>query len=255
MFFGLWIIAFMVSFNVFVIASACVIWFFQQGEGQEQGKKTKKNPCCTGYVWATVWHMGSIAFGSFILASIWAIQIIMAYIDKKMKDAKAHNCCTKCIFSYIHCCLACFERFIQFLNKQAYIQVALTNKSFCPAAWKAFTVILNHMGDFSMLSLIANFFVVVATVLVMFGSSAIIWVILTHTAWFNVLSSIWFPIIICMIQGWVVGKIFSSIYMVACYAILQCFYVLSALNSVEAQKYAPSELQDFIERSKNYKTK
>merc|ERR1711904_8446 len=119
---------------------------------------------------------------------------------------------------------------------------------------KSFTVILNHLGDFSMLSLIGNFFVFAATVLVMFGSSAIIWVILTHTEWFNVLSSIWFPIIICMIQGWVVGKIFSSIYMVACYAILQCFYVLDALNHAEAQKFAPQELQEFVATAQKYKT-
>jgi len=152
LFFGLWVLAFMVSFNVFVIASATVIWFFDQGKGQEAGSKSKKNPCCTGYCWAIGWHMGSIAFGSFILAVIWAIQIIMAYIDRKMKNAQAANTCIRYMFKCIHCCLACFERFIQFLNKQAYIQVALTNSSFCTSAWKAFVIILSHMIDFTMLS-------------------------------------------------------------------------------------------------------
>jgi len=152
LFFGLWVLAFMVSFNVFVIASATVIWFFDQGKGQEAGSKSKKNPCCTGYCWAIGWHMGSIAFGSFILAVIWAIQIIMAYIDRKMKNAQAANKCIACMFKCVHCCLACFERFIQFLNKQAYIQVALTNSSFCSSAWKAFVIILSHMIDFTMLS-------------------------------------------------------------------------------------------------------
>jgi len=249
MFYGLWIVAFMVSFNVFWIASATVIWFFNQGKDQEEGKKSKSNPCCTGLCWASFYHLGSIAFGSFILAVIWAIQIIMAYIDRKMKDAQAKNKCIELIFKYVHCCLACFERLIQFLNKQAYIQVALTNKSFCPAAWKAFTVVLSHMVDFSMLALIGNFFMYMAIALIMFGSAAIIWLIMTQTDLFNNLSSIWFPIIICLVQGWVIGKVFTSIYLVACYAILQSFYVLAALNGAEAQKYAPSELKDFVERA------
>jgi len=250
LFFGLWIVAFMVSFNVFVIASATVIWFFQQGKGQEAGNKSKvRSPCCTGYCWALGYHEGSIAFGSFILAVIWGIQIIMAYIDRKMKDAKESNKCIKIMFSYVHACLACFERFIQFLNKQAYIQVALTSKSFCPAAINAFTVILNHMVDFSMLALIGNFFMYIATVLIMFGSAAIIWLIMTQTEIFDTISSVWFPIVLTLIQGFVIGKIFTSIYMVACYAILQCFYVLAALNSAEAAKFAPNELKDFVERA------
>jgi len=83
----------------------------------------------------------------------------------------------------------------------------------------------------------------------MFGAAAIVWLIMSQTDIFHNLSSIWFPIILCLIQGWVIGKVFTSIYLVACYAILQCFYVLAALNQAEAQKYAPSELKDFVERA------
>jgi len=80
MFFILWLLAFIVSLNVFVIASAAVVWYYQQGPSnndQEGLQKTTKNPCYTGFCWALGWHMGSIAFGSFILAVIWTIQIVM----------------------------------------------------------------------------------------------------------------------------------------------------------------------------------
>jgi len=253
LFFGLWVLAFMVSFNVFVIAAATVIWFFQQGKGQEAGAKSKRNPCCTGLCWASGYHMGSIAFGSFILAVIWLIQIIMAYIAKKVKDSVGGNCCVKCLLCYIQCCLACFERFIQFLNKQAYIQVALTNKNFCSSAKSAFVVIMAHMLDFSLLSWIGNAFMYIATLLIMGGSTVIIWLILSQTTWITSLSSIWFPLVLCLIQGYLIGKIFTSIYMTTCYAILQCFYVLSALNGAEAQKYAPTELKEFVEKAQSMK--
>lgn len=174
LFFGLWLIAFMVCLNTFVIAAASVVWYFQQGDGQEEGQKSKRNPCCTGYCWGIGIHMGSVAFGAFILAVIWAIQIIMLYIEKKMKDAGvAKNKFMELLFKYIHCCLACFERLIKFLNKQAFIQVALTGKSFCGAAWAAFLVILHHMVDFSLLSFLGNAFMFIAILVISFGSGAL----------------------------------------------------------------------------------
>jgi len=47
LFMGLWLLAFIVSLNVFVIATATVIWYFQQdsNKDQEKGKKSKRNPC------------------------------------------------------------------------------------------------------------------------------------------------------------------------------------------------------------------
>jgi hypothetical protein len=51
LFMGLWIVAFFVSLNVFVVRAAAVIWYFQQGgDGQEDQKKSVRNPCLTGYL-------------------------------------------------------------------------------------------------------------------------------------------------------------------------------------------------------------
>jgi len=254
LFWGLWVVAFFVSLNVFVIAAAAVIWYFQQGDGQEGGPKTTKNPCCTGYCWAMGWHLGSIAFGSFILAVVWAIQLIFLYIEKKMRDSgAAKNRCVEILFKYIHYCLACFERLIQFLNKQAYIQVALTGKSFCASAWAGFCVIMNHLVDFSLLALIGNGFMYLAVILICAGSAACAWCVMTYTDYFDESSSMWFPIVLVAIIGWMIGKLFASVYMVACYAILQCFYVDCEIQkgSNRPPRFTPSELKNFVERAKN----
>jgi hypothetical protein len=254
LFWGLWVVAFFVSMNVFVIAAAAVIWYFQQGEAQEGGPKSTKNPCCTGYCWAIGWHLGSIAFGSFILAVVWAIQIVMLYIEKKMRDSgAAKNKCVEILFKYVHYCLACFERLIKFLNKQAFIQVALTGENFCSSAWRGFLVVMNHLVDFSLLALIGNGFMFLAVLLVCIGSTFAAWCAMTYTDLFEEASSLWFPVVFVAIIGWMIGKLFASVYMVACYAILQCFYV-----DVEIQKganrpprFTPTELKNFVERAKN----
>jgi len=170
--FGFWMVAFMVSFNVFVIGAACVTWYYQQdsGEGQEKGPKSRKSPICTGYCLALGWHMGSIAFGSFIIMTIWLVQMIMSYIERKTRGYTSENCCLGCFFSMIRCCMSCFEKTIRFLNKQAYIQVAITGKSFCSSANKGSAIVLSHLAEFSLLGWIGNGFMYVANCVMCFGS-------------------------------------------------------------------------------------
>ena len=43
------------------------------------------------------------------------------------------------------CCLWCFEKCLKFLNKNAYIEVAIYGYNFCKAARKAFTLLMSNM--------------------------------------------------------------------------------------------------------------
>lgn len=126
----LWIIAFVICMGDFIIACACCIWYFNQGSKSQSDKKEEKkvsksiSPVSTGYWWVFRYHFGSIAVGSFMIAIIWAIRLIMAYIHKKLKDSGAtKNKFIDYFMKCVHCCLHCFERFIRFVNKQAFIYV------------------------------------------------------------------------------------------------------------------------------------
>ena len=121
----LWLLAFVIMMQVFVIAAAACVWYFQQGDYQEATGKSKRNPLCTGYCWAFTLHMGSIAFGSFILAVIWAIQIILEYIHQQYKKHNpGENKFIECVFKIVKCLVNCFERCVKFINQMAFIQIA-----------------------------------------------------------------------------------------------------------------------------------
>lgn len=85
------------------------------------------------------------------------------------------------------------------------------------------------------------------------GSAALVWLILRSTSYMDQVNSIWFPVILVFLLGWVVGKVFSNVYMVACYGILQCFYVDCELNkgSNKPPRNTPEELKTFVEAAKN----
>jgi len=76
----LWFNAFVIAGVQFIIASATCLWYFSQGTGQGASGTVRKS------VWRLFrYHLGSIAFGSLILAIVQLIRIILAYFQYQAK--------------------------------------------------------------------------------------------------------------------------------------------------------------------------
>lgn len=72
LFMGLWKQAFISALVQFVIASSCVIWYFSQGSGQLVSAPVSKS-----LYRAFRFHLGTLAFGSFILAVVRMIRFML----------------------------------------------------------------------------------------------------------------------------------------------------------------------------------
>lgn len=67
------------------------------------------------------YNLGSIAFGSLIIAIVKIIRVILEYIDNKL--GKSQNMAVKYFLMCLKCCFWCLEVFFKFLTKNAYIMV------------------------------------------------------------------------------------------------------------------------------------
>lgn len=66
LFFGLlWVNAFFIGLAQFTIAAACAMWYFTWS-----GDTAGKGSVCKGLRWGLTKHLGSIAFGSCIIAIV-----------------------------------------------------------------------------------------------------------------------------------------------------------------------------------------
>ena len=116
----LWNIAFINYLLVFVIACSCAIWYFNNKDSPNYFSR----PIATSFYWAFRYHLGSIAFGAFILAIIWTIKIVLAYIAKEVQKLKKKGVESKVIDYAIKCMLvivSCFERVVKFMSKLGFI--------------------------------------------------------------------------------------------------------------------------------------
>ena len=84
------------------------------------------------------YHFGSLAFGSLILAIVQFLELMVEAFKKQAEATGGDNKCVQCLTNFLRCCLACVERIVEFINKTAYIQIAIRGKSFCYAAKDGF---------------------------------------------------------------------------------------------------------------------
>jgi hypothetical protein len=61
----------------FIISAACVLWYFSSSSDSNG-----RGSLLTGLYWVFKYHLGSIAFGSFLIAVVQFIRVIFEYYKK-----------------------------------------------------------------------------------------------------------------------------------------------------------------------------
>jgi hypothetical protein len=105
---SLWTNALLGAITIFVIASACCMWYYSHGPGAELD-----SPIMKSYYMAFRYHFGSLAFGSLILAIIQFMQLVVEAVKKQAESSGADkNKVFEYVINCIRCCLACVERIV-----------------------------------------------------------------------------------------------------------------------------------------------
>ena len=164
-----YITAIISAYSQFVYASTACIWYFNFEKG------TENHPIAKSFERGIRYHFGSLVFGATIIAIIRFLMVVVEYIKKKMEKTagKSKGKCFKCIFCCIECCLGCCSKIMEYVNKHAYIQIALKGDSFCTAAWEGFGLVIRNLGRFSMLALVGGMFSIVGIIFITVFSGVI----------------------------------------------------------------------------------
>jgi hypothetical protein len=224
---------FIVAVGQCTIAGAVGIWFFAKDK-----TAIFRSTITTGLKNALFWHSGSLAFGSLVLAIIATIKWVMAYLAKQAKQAK--NPVAEKIFQCLGYIIWCFEKCVKFLNKNAYIQIALMGTGFCKSAKNAFWLILRNAVRFMvicMLSFIVHF---LAMALIISATAVAGYFILQ--AMYEDVNPIT-PTIIFAFIGWFTAKLFVGVFALSVDSCLQCFI---AAEEMKCAHQAPEPLKKFL---------
>ena len=236
-----YITAIIEAYSQFVYASSACIWYFTSEKG------TEKHPIAKSFERGIRYHFGSLVFGATIIAIIRFLMFFVEYVKKKMEKSmgKTQGKCIKCIFCVVECFLACCNKSMEYINKHAYIQIALKGDSFCTAAFEGFGLVIRNLGRFSMLALVGGIFSVVGTIFITVGSCIIGYFLITEVSYFSDnLNSCVLPVVCFGIIGFIMGRVTMSIFSVSGDALIHSFLLDEELN--KGQPKAFPELQKFM---------
>jgi hypothetical protein len=234
----LWSNALIGAIGIFVVASACCMWYYSHGPGQELDF-----PVLRSYKMAFRYHFGSLAFGSLILAIVQFLELMVEAFKKQTEAAGGQNKLTECIINFLRCCLACVERIVEFINKTAYIQIAIRGKNFCYAAKDGFELVFSNILRYSIVSGVGSILMFIGKLLIALGTAGAFYLLILYYpgARINVLQPIYLLIIV-FIMAYAVGMLFMSIYSLAMDTLLACFIVDESnakAKGGKAPQYAP----------------
>ncbi|XP_035379218.1 choline transporter-like protein 4 [Electrophorus electricus] len=198
-------------------------------------------PLASSFMRALRYHVGSLAFGALILTIVQIIRIILEYIDHKCRAAQ--NCCVRFILCCLKCCFWCLEKFIKFLNRNAYIMIAIYGKNFCVSAKNAFLLLMRNIIRVVVLDKVTDLLLFFGRLLVVGGVGVLAFYFfsgrlvipgVSFTA--SALNYYWMPIIAVVFGAYLIAHGFFSVYNMCVDTLFLCFLEDLERNDGSAEK-------------------
>ncbi|XP_010743276.1 choline transporter-like protein 2 isoform X2 [Larimichthys crocea] len=201
------------------------------------------------------YHTGSLAFGSLILSIIQIIRVLLEYLDHKLKGAE--NKCTKFLLCCLKCCFWCLEKCIKFLNRNAYIMVAIYGKNFCTSARDAFFLLMRNLIRVAVLDKVTDFLLFLGKLLIvgLVGIFAFFFFSGRVKAFENTAPNLhyyWVPILTVVVGSYLIAHGFFSVYAMCVDTLFLCFCEDLERNDGSAERpyYMSSTLHEILWENK-----
>ena len=195
------------------------------------------------------YHLGSIFFGSFVIAVIQLVRIIMYAIDKYTKKQQDKNLLLKVAIKCVQCCLWCFEKTVKFITNYCYIYVAMQGSGFCRSCFATFTLIFSHPAQLSINTFVRTILSWIQLLGLPIACGFLCNLVLVNSGKKEPI----YPTVLVALMAFVIARVFSVVFSCT----LDTIFVCCARDKSEYKgKYMPDRLREafgFNKKSKKNK--
>jgi len=245
----LWTTQFIQAISYLTLASVFATYYFRGGSyGTTSIAGFINTPVVQSFRKMTYFHAGSAAFGSFMVAVLQFIRIIVAYLMNKFKSMEDTNPLVKWAACCVQYCLWYLQKVIEWLNRNAYIMIAIEGKSFCYSAWEAIMLILNNILTVGAVNIVGDTLLFLGKLSISLISGFLAFLMLdssTYTEGDNKVSSPLFLVIFVVIFSFSIAGLFMSVVEMAIDTVLLSFCKDVKLHGGKP-KYAPPLLEEVL---------
>uniref|UniRef100_A0A3B4X6Z5 Choline transporter-like protein n=1 Tax=Seriola lalandi dorsalis TaxID=1841481 RepID=A0A3B4X6Z5_SERLL len=172
------------------------------------------------------YHTGSLAFGALILSVVQLLRIILEYLEQKLRGVD--NSVSRFILCCLKCCFWCLEKFLRYMNHNAYIMVAIYGKNFCTSAREAFCLLMRNVVRVAVLDRVTDFLLFLGKVLIAGGVGVFAFFFFTKKIpviqeEVPNLNYYWVPMLTVVIGAYLIAHGFFSVYAMCVDTLFLCF--------------------------------
>ncbi|XP_069644472.1 choline transporter-like protein 5 isoform X1 [Haliaeetus albicilla] len=218
----LWLVNFAIALGQCTLAGAFASYYWASRKPAD----IPLWPLFSSFGRAIRYHTGSLAFGALILAIVQLIRVILEYLDHKLKGTQ--NSFTRFLLCCLKCCFWCLERFLKFINRNAYIMIAIYGKNFCTSAKEAFFLLMRNVVRVAVLDKVTDFLLFLGKILVAGGVGVLAFFFFTQripvfAQEAPTLNYYWVPLLTVIIGSYLVAHGFFSVYAMCVDTLFLCF--------------------------------
>ncbi|XP_062892175.1 choline transporter-like protein 2 isoform X3 [Mobula hypostoma] len=242
-----WLANFVIALGEITLAGAFASYYWAFNKPADM----PKFPVLASMGRALRYHVGSLAFGSLLLAIVQIIRVLLEYIDQKLKGSE--NKVTKFLLCCLKCCFWCLEKFLKFLNRNAYIMISIYGSNFCTSAKNAFFLLMRNIIRVVVLDKVTDFLLFLGKLLIVGGVGILGFFFFTNRIRIledktPALNYYWLPLLTLIIGSYLVAHGFFSVYAMCVDTLFLCFCEDLERNdgSPERPYYTSPELRDIL---------
>jgi len=226
----LWVTSFLSAVFQVSVAGGIATWYFSRdvnGFGRDVGSPTMRS-----FSRALTKSFGSLALGSLIIATVRFINFLLR-VTKKKNQTK--NPIITFIVNCVICIFGCIQRIIQFINRYAYIYIAMHGDGFCTSAKNCFDLVSRNFFSAAIVDMLGEFVLFVGRLL---GTAACtLFTIAVVQGFGRTISTV--TIVMVVVISFVIFTIYAHIIGVGVDTVMVCYLEDMERNSDDALYISP----------------
>jgi hypothetical protein len=259
-----------------VTAGAIAEWYFSDWKMDASGNRTQSKMRGSGTAlsnWPTFnsckraccKHLGSVAFGSLIIAIIQFIRYCIMYMEAQLKGEpktcvniqKSCHCATfkSKLLCCIKCCLRCVECCLDKISKAGYVWIAIWGDNFVVAACSATGFLLSNILRTAAITVIGQYLLLLGKLSIAFATTGL--AALLISGWkADEVNSFVMPCVVVFILSYMIASLFMIIFETTIDCVFICFLIDERQNKgKDTRMMAPKVLEDLVDKHKGTMTK
>ncbi|KAF3691006.1 Choline transporter-like protein 5-B Solute carrier family 44 member 5-B [Channa argus] len=225
----LWLVNFTIALGQCTLAGAFASYYWAL-------KKPNEIPACplySSFSRAIRYHTGSLAFGSLILSMVQMVRIVLEYLHQNLKGSQ--NVFTRYLLCCLKCCFWCLEHFIKFINRNAYIMIAIYGKNFCTSSKDAFFLLMRNVIRVAVLDKVTDFLLFLGKLLISGSVGVLAFLFFTHKipsiqVEVPSLNYYWVPLVTVTFGSYMIAHGFFNVYAMCVDTLFLCFLLDLEVN-------------------------